>query len=508
MVKPYKTLLLLLLLIVIVLLPSFFIPKNGIKVGTITLRYPSIDDLLGTDTSNNKTNLIPEVAFLDRIVDSTFNANLLQLKKSDFSLIIDTISRNDSINTIDSLKVFTADYLKSRINRLEFADSTNNSLISFFNALKSKQYNKQAIRILHYGDSQIEGDRITSYFRSRLQAKFGGGGVGLVHALPQNNETSTLLQTTSSNWEKTTLADHDKANVGINRYGVLGGFSSFISNKTLFAKETNEAWIKFKRIGGVNRTARRFDRIRIFYGFNPKPFMVELFSDEVTNDAELIPNTNKLATINWDIKQSTNQFDINFKGDGSPLVYGISLETEKGIVVDNIPIRGSSGIDFTRTDMDFMASMLRMLNAKLIILQFGVNVVPNIVDNYKYYQVQLYNQIKALQAALPETSIIMIGVSDVARKEGLRYTSYPNIELIRDAQKQAAFKAGIPFWDCYKAMGGKNSMAAWEGANPPLANKDFIHFTYRGANLIAEMFYAALISEYETYLKKESLEKK
>lgn len=508
MVKPYKTLLILLLLFVVVLLPTLFFPKNGIRFDSITFRYPNIRDLIGINSSISKTQLNPEIAFLDRIVDSTFNANLLLTKNSEFSLLTDTIYNNDTIYNIDSLKTFTADYLKSKINRLEFADSTNKSLKSFFDALKNKQYNKKAIRVLHYGDSQIEGDRITSYFRSRLQTKFGGGGVGLVHALPQNNQTTSLLQTTSSNWEKTTLADHNKTQAGINRFGALEGFSSFTSSNNIFSKGTNEAWIRFKRIGGETRTARRFDRIRIFYGYNPKPFIVELFSDGVTNDAELIPNTNKLAAISWEINQNTNMFDIKFKGDESPLIFGISLETDKGIVVDNIPIRGSSGIDFTKTDITFMTDMLQMLNAKLIILQFGVNVVPHIVDSYKYYQIQLYNQIKALQAALPETSIIMIGVSDVARKEGLQYISYPNIELIRDAQKQAAFKARIPFWDCYKAMGGKNSMAAWENANPSLASKDFIHFTYRGANLIAEMFYAALMSEYERYLENEETPKK
>jgi lysophospholipase L1-like esterase len=310
------------------------------------------------------------------------------------------------------------------------------------------------------------------------------------------------LQSTSSNWEKITLADHDKSLSGINRYGVLGGYSLFAPNNNLFSRSTNEAWIQFNRMGGINSPARNFDKIRIFYGYNSKPFMVQLDSDGKTNDAELIPNKNKLSTLSWDISQSTNTFEIRFKGDSSPLIFGISLETEKGIAVDNIPIRGSSGTDFTKTDMAFMKDMLSTLNAKLIILQFGVNVVPNVVESYKYYQNQLFNQIKALQSALPDVSIIMIGVSDVSRKEGLNYTSYPNIEKIRDAQKQAAFKAGIPFWDCYKAMGGKNSMAAWENAKPPLATKDFIHFTYRGANLIAEMFYAALISDYEKYLER------
>jgi lysophospholipase L1-like esterase len=500
MVKPYKTLLLLLFFIILSLIPTLFFPKDGLRIGSIKLQYPSVKQLLGIDTAQNKLNLKPEIVLLDRIVDSTINT--IQNNRSfDIPFYFDSVSYKDSVKVIDTIPAqeFSADLLKSKINRMEFPDSTHQSLLSFFEALRNKSYNKKQIRILHYGDSQIEGDRITSYLRSRLQAKFGGGGIGFVHALPQSTQTAAVLQSTSSNWEKTTLVDHDKSISGINRYGVLGGYSSFTPSRNLFSKTTNEAWILFKRIGGINSSGRKFDRIRIFYGYNSKPFMVELDSDGKTNDAELIPNTNKLAEISWDIDKNTNTFEIKFKGDSSPLVFGISLETDKGIAVDNIPIRGSSGTDFTKTDMVFMKEMLQMLNAKLIILQFGVNVVPNIVESYKYYQTQLYTQIRAIQDALPNASIIMVGVSDVSKKEGLHYTSYPNIGKIRDAQRQAAFKAGIPFWDCYKAMGGKNSMAAWEHADPPLASKDFIHFTYRGANLIAEMFYAALISEYENY---------
>ncbi len=385
---------------------------------------------------------------------------------------------------------------------MEFPDNSKQSLYPFFESLSNKSYNTKGIRVLHYGDSQIEGDRITAYLRSRLQGKFGGGGVGLVPAVPQSSQPYAIMQSTSSNWEKTTLADHDKNISGINRYGVLGGYSTFTPNRGIFSKSTNEAWIQFKRLGGSTYSARNFDRIRIFYGYNSKPFMVEMSSEGKTNDAEIVPNTNNLSSLLWNINQNTNTFEIKFSGDSGPLIFGISLETNRGVIVDNIPIRGSSGIDFTKTDMIFMKEMLRMLNAKLIILQFGVNVVPNVVENYKYYENQFYNQIKAIQTALPSASIIIIGVSDVSRKEGLSYTSYPNIEKIRNAQKIAAFRAGVPFWDCFKAMGGKNSMAAWENAKPPLASKDFIHFTYRGANLIAEMFYAALMSEYEDYLQK------
>ena len=41
----------------------------------------------------------------------------------------------------------------------------------------------QKIRIIHYGDSQIEGDRMSNYLRTVLQKKFGGYGVGLIPAI-------------------------------------------------------------------------------------------------------------------------------------------------------------------------------------------------------------------------------------------------------------------------------------------------------------------------------------
>jgi hypothetical protein len=51
----------------------------------------------------------------------------------------------------------------------------------------------------------------------------------------------------------------------------------------------------------------------------------------------------------------------------------------------------------------------------------------------------------------------------------------------------------------YEAMGGKNSMPSWVLADPQLAGSDYTHFTPRGARIISEFFYKALIIEYETY---------
>ena len=65
----------------------------------------------------------------------------------------------------------------------------------------------------------------------------------------------------------------------------------------------------------------------------------------------------------------------------------------------------------------------------------------------------------------------------MSMKERNRYVSYPNIEKVRDALKQASFSAGAAYWDMFEAMGGRNSMPSWVFAQPPLASTDFVHFT-------------------------------
>ena len=98
-------------------------------------------------------------------------------------------------------------------------------------------------------------------------------------------------------------------------------------------------------------------------------------------------------------------------------------------------------------------------------------------------------------------SIIVIGVADMSQKQKDDFHTYSSLESVRDALRNAAFKADCAFWDMYSAMGGENSMPSWVFANPPLASADFIHFNERGARVLAEMFYNAFMYDYNTYIK-------
>ncbi len=507
MVKPFKQFLFAFIVMLILATISIAISTGKITVGSLALRYPSLQQLLGLDSAKNKSEftLVPELARLERYIDSISNnpevdTSFLQNRDKLFANTDSLSNTSTDSAKIVSTKSITVEILKNTLVPIELPDSTFSSLSSFFNALTNGQTNKHQVRIMHYGDSQIEGDRITSFLRLRLQSRFGGSGVGLLHAVPHSYQPGAIYQTISNNWEQTLISDLGKGAVE-HRFGLLGGYSIFEKRKKFSKGGFGEAYIDFER-RGKSQNARNFSQCRIFYGKASEPFMLSIQYGPKTQEAEIIAPTNEISSMTWRVPLDEKSIRIDFKGDESPLVYGVSLESPAGIIVDNIAIRGSSGVDFTRADDKSLKQALGLVNPSLIILQFGVNVVPHIVKSYDYYENQLYQQMRAIKRAHPKVSIILIGVSDMARRENGVYVSYPNIELIRNAQRNAAFRAGAAFWDCFTAMGGKNSVPAWAFASPPLASKDFVHFTLRGSNLVAEMFYSSLMQSYNSYIQQ------
>lgn len=504
MVKPFRVFLLLVFLILFLSGIALLLPKGGITFYSYKLKYPSVLELFSIDTSKSISfnELRPEIARLNAMLDSIQEISVLDTAWLEIDTVLAIITDSAQVEkkapTIpDSI---SPNELRGRIVSIEYPDTTQNALGSFFEALKMGLPAKSLVHVLHYGDSQIEGDRITSYLRSRMQQRFGGRGVGLLHMVPHSYQPGSIRQTSTSNWEKVVLADMPKG-IGLsNKFGVLGGYCFFGKTKGILGRGGfNEAGVTIQRLGKASLSSS-FSRIRLFYGYSIEPFMASVSANGKVLDAEMVSPAKGTNQLFFETPLEYSTLKLELKGDESPLFYGISLESKTGITIDNIALRGSSGTDFTRASETDLKNFYKLLNVKLIILQFGANLVPHVVESYTFYENHFYKQIEVLKRAKPDAAIIVIGVSDASKKEGSNFVSYPNIEKIRNAQRNAAQRAGAAFWDCYKAMGGQNSMPAWVKANPPLASKDYVHFSPRGANLIAEMFYSALIGEYEKYI--------
>ena len=176
-----------------------------------------------------------------------------------------------------------------------------------------------------------------------------------------------------------------------------------------------------------------------------------------------------------------------------PELFGVALDGETGVAVDNFAMRGSSAIGYHTMNRKIYAQQLKQLNVRCIIFQYGINVVPNVRKDYSYYTKMLVKELRSIKRAYPGISIIVVGPSDMSRNLNGQKVSYPNIALINREMQNAAFETGCAFWDLYSAMGGKNSMPQW--VSKGLAQKDYTHFSYNGAKYVGEMLFEAILEQ-------------
>jgi hypothetical protein len=195
--SPFYTLFFLLLVMGLLLGIAYIFPENGIAISDeIKLKYPSIASLM-----NNEK---PKYAAIPDVVAYADTASLNALKSitekpieiivatdslfSESAITAETIIEKEPIKKVD---------IKSQ--RIDFLNGDASILYNFFDKLEEAREKRKPLRIVHFGDSQIEGDRISGFIRERLQSRFGGGGPGLVPALKVYNQASVLHEN-SGNW--------------------------------------------------------------------------------------------------------------------------------------------------------------------------------------------------------------------------------------------------------------------------------------------------------------------
>ena len=328
-------------------------------------------------------------------------------------------------------------------------DSTTDSRVfleKFYVALEEAGTKK--VRVVHYGDSQIEEDRMTQQIREALQDKYGGSGVGLM----------PLAQTIPSRTVKQELRMNDRFTLPANgpkRYLVYG--------------------------------PKRDQRADGLYGVMGQ---VAVMNDSLVRGSEEVtaictPLDGRTRYTRWQVlADSSVHYDLN--GDtvslyGRGKVYGLSQESETGVIVDNIPMRGCLGLVFTKMDQEQLASFYERENVKLIIMQFGGNAIPSNRNPGTISGIVkgLREQVRYLQACAPEASILFIGPSDMLTQEEGEWITYPMVPYMDRLLRKMALEENIAYFSLYRWMGGAGSMLRWQETG--LAGSDGVHFTRSGA---------------------------
>ena len=443
---------------------SWIVPNNGFSIGKWTLRWPTLAEALDIRGTVDSVQLSVDTLLLAEADSIIFESEDTLGKK-------DTITPPPVIPIVDVANIDTRAYLAA-----------------FYAALDST--NSMPVRVVHYGDSQTEEDRITNVLRERWQKQYGGGGVGLI-PLHQTIPTRTIRQWLSINNVVQTAQGGPKRylvygprSMRLNNddYGVMGQVA--VMDSTLVVG-SEDIVMNIEPIDKKCKSHNYFNRVRLLTD--------SVSSYVMTRDTILHSATQSYITPLYTLPDSTTKCEIHLQGKGK--VYGISLETPTGVIVDNIPMRGCSGNIFTKIDSASLSVFYRETNTRLIILQFGGNMIPQTENPSTisgYVRSTLRQQVRYLRACAPESAILFIGPSDMSTRIDGEMATYPLVPYMDKLLKKMAEEEQIAYWSMYDAMGGKNSMVKWVEIG--LAGSDYVHFTRAGANKVGRLLYDWLMA--------------
>ena len=207
---------------------------------------------------------------------------------------------------------------------------------------------KGQVRVMYYGDSQIEGDRITSFLRQVLRKRHGGTGPGLLQPLMPVMYTKSVWIRSSSNWKKYNYLSFKSGDISHTDLGPFMAICRYLpEGKTVTTME--KAYMRIRPSNVADSASSEYDSLRIFYGNTPGFVKVTVKADDDIIFTDTLQKGIGFKETGCRLGKK-KEITIEFEGFVSPDIYGISIESNRGIVVDNIPQRGSAGLEFTMVD--------------------------------------------------------------------------------------------------------------------------------------------------------------
>lgn len=466
-------------ILVLLSVVTFFTPEEGWDVGGMKFSFLTKSDFYDPK-KQEKTDITDILASVDT------------------SMVVDpTVTHHNGSNG-DLGAPNGGDVSEDASTELQMTEAGKENLHNFFRVLSNVAANKEKVSILHYGDSQIEGDRMTSYIREKVQDQFGGYGPGLIPATNVYN-TFTFKQSYSDNFKRFTCFGGGK--LESKNYGVMASASRFtpeyeLDSVNVDTLSVQTGWIEFQSSNVAYSRAKTYNNVKMHYNSCLAPTKLNVYQNGELIHEEDLNTDGEQHSVKLSFPSTPGPLKYEFIGKISPNICAFSLEGDYGVQVSNIAMRGSSGTIFGRIKHNTLRKMYSELNTKLIIMQFGGNSVPSFKDSasVRGYTNYFKGQINTVKNLNPNAMVIVIGPSDMSKLDEGIYETYDLLPYCVAKMKEATMSAGAAYWNMYAAMGGKNSMPSW--VEKGLAGKDYIHFSNGGAKFASQLFYNAFIAEY------------
>ena len=414
----------------------------------------------------------------------------LQEADSDQDISIITQERNDSLvnstratsNTKDTTSNTT---IKDKSNidyfvntNIEDFTSEHTGLRRFFTAINNINNLGRPVRIAFVGDSFIEGDILVADFRAMMQEHFGGKGIGFIPITSNVAQYRPTIKQSAKGWKTYSIVKNR------NRKYVISGMQ--------FEPETDNPTVNIQAVD-MYPGLEEISSLKFIYSKNEDTDII-LRSDTDTALYELPPTE---TVTQYEIKSRFTKGVIQLKKAQGLNAIGMALEDDYGVIVDNLALRGNSGIIMSDLCKESCRELQHVRPYDLIVLQYGLNVASDSVRDYGWYRNIMIPVVEHVQNCFPGADVLIMGVSDRSKNDGGSYSTMPAVLALLRAQRQIAMQTEVTFWSTFAAMGGHNSMVKYVNYN--WASKDYTHLSFRGGREVATALFDALLIEKELY---------
>lgn len=396
---------------------------------------------------------------------------------------------------IDSATLALRDSLYKALYAVAGADSAGTriedysvghvGLHRFFAALRNRADLGRPVRVAFLGDSFIEGDILVADFRSALQQRFGGRGVGFVPITSVAAQYRPTVKIASEGWKTWSMLTKPDS------------LPYTLSGMT-FEAEAGETTVTLE-------AANRYPELdsasclKLIYERNVATRLCLTVNGRTDSLMTALPPTDSVRQYVYN--GPVHKAEMRFRNTEGFHALGVVMEDSVGVSVDNYSLRGNSGMLLEQLDSASCRALNRIHTYDLIVLQYGLNIANDSILQYGWYGRRMEKAIRQVRQCFPTADVLLMGVSDRSRMENGTFCTMPSVLALLHAQRQTAKRAGILFWNTFGAMGGNNSMVRYVEKN--WASKDYTHLGFGGGRELARVLVEAILAEMEFYEEAE-----
>ncbi|MBV8842710.1 MAG: SGNH/GDSL hydrolase family protein [Bryobacterales bacterium] len=360
------------------------------------------------------------------------------------------------------------------------------ALIPFFEQLYRRQDGSAMgpLRILQYGDSHTAADEWTGELRNRFQERFGDGGSGfsLAGRPYAGYRRADVRSGSTRGWHTDGLAGHS----GDGIYG-LGGISMSVRmpHEDIY----------------VEAEANDFE---LFYYQQPGGGTLQLYDNGVAVDR--IPTDGEPAPGYYHLESAPGFHRLELETlDRAPVrLFGWVAEKVSGVTYETLGINGAEAPIVLGWNQETLKSNIERRSPSLIVLAYGTNEAGHKIWTLESYREKFSELLSRIREAAPTAAILVVGPPDRDIRIKRAWTPLDGVDMIVEAQREAAKANRCAFWDLRAKMGGKGAMQQW--VNAGLAANDHVHFSGGGYRMLGDAIFRDVISQYEAFLKaRESI---